>query len=96
MSENNPLVKIVKKSVGLPTGESDCCGVVAPQVSQGTASQNTGEQPAANSSGCAPQAAIDLPKGESHCCGAAAPQAAQETADQCAGEQSADTSSCCG
>ncbi len=29
----NPLVKLIKKSVGLPTGKSDCCGASAAQSS---------------------------------------------------------------
>jgi len=28
-TKDNLLVKLVKKSVGLPTGESNCCGTIA-------------------------------------------------------------------
>lgn len=33
-AKDNPLVKLVKKSVGLPTGESGCCGAVAQDKEQ--------------------------------------------------------------
>lgn len=52
MSDQNPLIKLVKKSVGLPTGESNCCGVVAPPVSQKRANQSDEVQPTKNSSCC--------------------------------------------
>lgn len=48
----NLFVKLVKKSVGLPTGKSDCCGAPAEQPQDccgaGTASECCGE----SSSGC--------------------------------------------
>ena len=48
-TKDNPLVKLVKKSVGLPT--SDCCGV---SVQEQEAESCCGEQPsaAAETSGC--------------------------------------------
>ncbi len=52
MSDQNPLIKLVKKSVGLPTGESNCCGVVAPPISPETANQSAGAQPTNSSSCC--------------------------------------------
>ncbi len=48
----NPFVKLIKKSVGLPTGKSDCCGTPAGQsqdcCGSGEASSCCGEE----SSGC--------------------------------------------
>ncbi len=39
MSDQNPFVKLIKKSVGLPAGKSGCCGGVA---SQETVNQSGG------------------------------------------------------
>lgn len=60
-TKDNLLVKLVKKSVGLPTGESGCCGTV-PQDKENESC--CGEQPSAaneeTDSGCA--------ETESGCC----------------------------
>lgn len=93
MSDQNLLVKLVKKSVGLPTGESSCCGGVAPQE---TANQSCAEQSADVSSCCGSQESVDLQKDESSGCGCADSQATQETAKQSGEQQPATTSSCCG
>lgn len=52
----NLFVKLVKKSVGLPTGKSDCCGAPAGQSSDCCSSDGSSECCGANasqsSSGC--------------------------------------------
>lgn len=96
MSDQNLLVKLVKKSVGLPTGESNCCGIV-PQNLQETANQSCGEQTADASSCCGPQESVDLQKNETSSCGCAASQASQEEILKQHDEkkQPAPASSCC-
>jgi hypothetical protein len=51
----NLFVKLVKKSVGLPTGKSDCCGAPAGQSSDccnGNASSDCCSAETSESSGC--------------------------------------------
>ncbi len=59
--DENPVVKLVKKSVGLPTGKSSCCSVPA--------AASVGEQPAASAEAgcCGSQAASESSAGS--CCG---------------------------
>jgi hypothetical protein len=81
MSDQNLLVKLVKKSVGLPTGESSCCSDIAAQIAQAaqsaqeSANQGCAEQTAdASSCGCSSQEAVDSHKSEAGSCGCAASQ----------------------
>lgn len=46
----NPFVKLIKKSVGLPTGKSDCCGTPAGQSSGCCGAE--GEQDSSAGCGC--------------------------------------------
>lgn len=80
MSEQNLLVNLVKKSVGLPTGESSCCGTVASQVSQKAANACDGAQ------------SVDSEKGNASCCPEVAPQVAQVKPQE--GERCTDTCTC--
>ena len=56
----NPLVKLIKKSVGLPTGESACCGTSASSACCGA----EGAQDSSAGCGCGSEG------GGGDCCGA--------------------------
>ncbi len=66
--DENPVVKLVKKSVGLPTGKSSCCSVPAAAAA---------EQPAASAEAgcCGSQAASENSVG--NCCEAEKPASSQ-------------------
>ncbi len=67
--DENPVVKLVKKSVGLPTGKSSCCSVPAVAAVE--------EQPAASAEAgcCGSQAASESSVG--NCCEAEKPASSQ-------------------
>jgi len=74
MSDQNVFVKFAKKSVGLPTGESSCCGSATPLAGQETAKQVRAKQTVNTSSCCALQGSADLLKDETSSCECTASQ----------------------
>jgi hypothetical protein len=104
MSEQkrNLLVSLVKKTVGLSTSTSDCCGT--PTASDGEQVANPGAEPTAETAAsccgaekpvATPNAAASAEKTDATCCGAASAQL-----DACCGSQPAeetqDKNACCG
>ena len=53
--DENLLVKVVKKAVGLPTGKSSCCGAVVPAAQE----CSDGEAAPSTSTGCGCASAPD-------------------------------------